>query len=129
MGRRRWNKKHPERARMQQEAAQRRETGEGGDPAARLLALHPGGSLAAVAVGARVTVVDCRWVGGIVGVHGVHGAGCDHSGARGGVGCCGHAVLCLVRSWGRGRGGRVGGHCRGLQVGVVVQCRNWKLCV
>lgn len=47
---------------MQQEAAQRREAGEGGDPAARLLALHPGGSLAAVAVGTRVTVVDCKWV-------------------------------------------------------------------
>ncbi|GLC37499.1 hypothetical protein PLESTB_001754000 [Pleodorina starrii] len=58
MGRRRWNKKHPDKARAQQQHQRRPE--DAADPPVRLLALQPNSTVVGVAMGNRVTFVDYK---------------------------------------------------------------------
>ncbi|GLI67843.1 hypothetical protein VaNZ11_012133, partial [Volvox africanus] len=57
MGRRRWNKKHPDKARAQQ---QPRRPEEAADAPVRLLVLQPNSSVVGVAMGGRATFVDYK---------------------------------------------------------------------
>ncbi|GFR50139.1 hypothetical protein Agub_g12291, partial [Astrephomene gubernaculifera] len=57
MGRRRWNKKHPEKAAEQRQQQLRQDAG---DPPVRLLALQPNSTTVAVAIGTRLAVVDYK---------------------------------------------------------------------
>jgi tRNA (guanine-N(7)-)-methyltransferase subunit TRM82 len=56
MGRKRWNKKHPEKAQAQKLKANVHDV----DPPTRLLALQPGSSVMAIAAGSRVVIVDTK---------------------------------------------------------------------
>ncbi|KAG2426567.1 hypothetical protein HXX76_011791 [Chlamydomonas incerta] len=56
MGRRRWNKKHPQKAEEQRQPRPEDVV----DPPARLLALQPNSTVVAVAIGPRVTLVDYK---------------------------------------------------------------------
>lgn len=58
MGRRRWNRKHPQKAEEQRQPR----TEDVVDPPARLLALQPDSTVVAVAIGPRVTLVDYKCV-------------------------------------------------------------------